>query len=218
MTDSIGGRFETRPQAPHAGYDDDAATFAVYHARQNSLGTKVRSAQIHLEAVPPCVAISLPSPAKRPQDTCVSDHQVYRTELLLDSGHHLPDSYLIGHIDNVGAGTAAGCLYHRDRLLHLIGRPRDHGNRGARVGEYLRRCAPDAPATAGDDGDLSSQCPSVFIISRTGGRYGLQKFADLIANWMRPPLLCFGMPTPTKPATADWGAVGLMTVVLELMF
>jgi hypothetical protein len=138
------------------GDGDDPAATASDHAGQDSPGAQERAAQVDIYASPPLVAVDLPDRPTWPKDTGVVHQQDHQAKLLLDLAYHLRNGLLICHVCRNGDGASARLFDEGYRLSQLVGRAGNDSHGRTRPGQTLRDCTPNAPSTAGHDGDLPS--------------------------------------------------------------
>jgi len=94
-------------------------------------------------------------------------------------GEDVADGGLVGYVDGMHRGAAAGFLNERNGFREFIFRARKRRDVRAFGGECLRDGAADAAPCASDNGDLSSERVrrSYFLLRHYGNSFARQDFS-----------------------------------------
>jgi hypothetical protein len=121
--------------------------------RQRQLGQDERTAQVHLDRLPPFGRPGLPGGPGRPADAGVVDQNVYRSQPLAQFGDGGGGGPLVGDVSRDGSGDAARPVDLADRGREFTGGPRDKRDGRACVGEPGAQQPAEASAAAAHQRD-----------------------------------------------------------------
>jgi hypothetical protein len=140
-----------------AGDVHDAAPPAPEHLGQDREGEPGCGCDIDRKRGGPCVRVERDAGAKGPDHGGVVDQHLDRSPVVPDRAQRSGDLVRVGDVRRDGERTPAAPAGQRDRVLHLAGRARQHGDLCAGGGQSGGHGSPDAPATPGHQGDPAVQ-------------------------------------------------------------